>query len=119
MKKILLLISAIVFTVSCQNDDDDFYISSTSEAKHEKVFERGNFESEDYYQQGYFVEKGRDSIPDKDLIPWRNSSSTGNFESEYYLQQTYMFEKGKDSIPDKDLIPWKGTPNPGNSFNGN
>lgn len=127
MKKILLLISAIVFTVSCQNDDDDFYISSTSEAKHEKVFERGNFESDHYQQQTYMVEKGKDSIPDKDLLPWKgnsnpvdlNNSKKGDLESEYYLQQTYMFEKGKDSIPDKDLLPWKGTPNPGNSFNGN
>lgn len=114
MKKILLLISAIVFTVSCQNDDDDFYISSTSEAKHEKVFERGNFESDHYQQQTYMVEKGKDSIPDKDLIPWvtspRNSSDEGrNFESDYNQQQTYMFEKGKDSIPDKDLIPWRGS----------
>jgi len=72
MKKLLLLISAssLVF-IGCQNDDDEFYTPASADSKTEKVFERGNFESEDYYQQGYFVEKGRDSIPDKDLIPWR------------------------------------------------
>lgn len=84
MKKLLFLIPALIFTVSCQNDDDDFYMESSSEAKHEKVFDRSSFESNfesEYYQQTNMFEKGKDSIPDKDLSPWRSGSNNGGSQS--------------------------------------
>ncbi len=116
MKKSLLLISAsiLMVTIGCQSDDDEFYM----EAQYKNDVEKGYAESLNSLQENTENDKGvltiSDSIPDKDLIPWRDSNSENQFQ-----QENTISNKGvktiSDSIPDKDLIPWRGTQNQNNN----